>query len=96
ESIYIQFESIDNLVDCLLDTTSSEYSDSVNLLIINRSLILNDLVKYIDDKVFQENIAFSLLNFVQNIVTQNYPLNDLEKLRYSLLLEQLAKMSIQI
>ncbi|CAF0851226.1 unnamed protein product [Brachionus calyciflorus] len=70
ESIYIQFESIDNLVDCLLDTTSSEYLDSINLLLINRSLILNDLVKYIDDKVFQENIAFSLLNFVQNIVTQ--------------------------
>lgn len=62
--------STDFLIDNLVDNTSPEYTDSVILLLINRSLILNDIMKFLDDKLFLENYAFSILNFVHGIVTQ--------------------------
>lgn len=115
---------IDALLDLsdIVDLTETQYGDTVNLILINRALILVDLMKHLDDKYFMESLAFKLGKLIDNIVTQvrplilylfeslshkfkisinlflqqNYPLNSTEKLKYSLLLESMANISIQI
>lgn len=74
ESIELS-NSADYLIDNLIDSTSSEYTDSATLLLVNRSLILNDLMKFLDDKFYFQNYAFSILNCVHGIVTQVFKIN---------------------
>lgn len=63
---------IDDLLDLteMVDLSKEKYGDSTNLILINRALILNDLVKYLDDKFFQDNYSFSLSRIVDNIVSE--------------------------
>lgn len=63
---------VDNLLDLtdLVDISKLPFGDSTNMLLLNRALILVDLMKYLDDKYFQENFSFSILQIVYNIVIQ--------------------------
>lgn len=63
---------IDELLDLsdIVDLSESEYGDTVNLTLINRALILLDLMRNLEDKYFQENFAFKLGKLIDNIVTQ--------------------------
>ncbi len=89
---------IDSLLDLsdIIDLSKEKYGDSINLMLVHRTLILIDLVKHLDDKFFQDNYSFHLCKLVDNIIIQNYPLNGIERLKYSILLQYLAKMSIQL
>ena len=63
---------LDNLLD--LDDTSDrgqkEYGDSSNMLLINRSILLVDLVKCLDDRFFQENMSLALCNTINQIIIE--------------------------
>ena len=63
---------IDDLLDLsdIIDLSKEKYGDSTNLVLINRALILIDLVKYLDDKFFQDNFSYMLCKSIDNIITQ--------------------------
>ena len=63
---------VDKLLDLLdiVDLTQTEHGDSINLILINRALVLVDLMKNLEDLYFQENFAFKLCKHIDNIVTQ--------------------------
>ena len=63
---------VDKLLDLLdiVDLTRTEHGDSINLILINRALVLVDLMKNLEDLYFQENFAFKLCKHIDNIVTQ--------------------------
>ena len=63
---------IDDLLDLsdMVDLSKEKYGDSTNLILINRALILTDLVKYLDDKFFQDNFSYALCKSIDNIITQ--------------------------
>jgi hypothetical protein len=63
---------VDNLLDLidLVDMSKTTFGDTSNLLIINRALLLEDLMKHLDDKYFQENYSFLLFQIVNSIVSK--------------------------
>jgi len=75
-SIEVNNEAYEPLIDVLLDLsdivdlTECQYGDSMNLILINRALVLFDLMKNLDDKYFMENYAFKLGKLIDNIVMQ--------------------------
>ncbi len=48
----------------------SQNRDSYNILLINRTLILIDLMKNLDDKYFLEKHSYMLCHIVNNIIIQ--------------------------
>lgn len=80
DSVYMT-EFYEPLVDTLLDLVElvdlslTRNGDSTNILLINRTIILVDLMKHLNDKNFQENYSFSLCQIVHSIVTQVFSLN---------------------
>ena len=60
-----------DLID-LIDLSKHPHGDTANLLVINRALLLDDLMKHLDDKYFQENYSFLLFQIVNNIVVKVY------------------------
>ena len=75
-SIEVSHEVYEPLIDVLLDLsdivdlTESQYGDSMNLILVNRALVLFDLMKNLDDKYFMENYAFKLGKLIDNIIMQ--------------------------
>jgi hypothetical protein len=69
-------ESYEPLIDILIDLngmsdlSKSNYGDSYNILLINRALVLIDLMKNIDDKLFLEKYSYLLCHIVNNIIVQ--------------------------
>ena len=63
---------VDSLLDLidLVDLSKHPFGDTSNLLVINRCLILDDLMKHLDDKYFQENFSFLLFQIVNNIISK--------------------------
>jgi len=63
---------VDELLDLsdIVDLTDSPFGDSLNLTLINRALVLFDLMKNLDDKFFMDNYAFKLGKLIDNIVMQ--------------------------
>lgn len=63
---------IDDLLDLsdIIDLSKEKYGDRANLILINRALILIDLVKYLDDKYFLDNFSYALCKSIDNIITQ--------------------------
>ena len=52
------------------DLSKSKYGDSYNILLINRALVLIDLMKNIDDKIFLEKYSYLLCHIVNNVIVQ--------------------------
>lgn len=69
-------ESYEPLIDILIDLNAmsdlskSKYGDSYNILLINRALVLIDLMKNIDDKIFLEKYSYLLCHIVNNVIVQ--------------------------
>lgn len=69
-------ESYEPLIDILIDLngmsdlSKSKYGDSYNILLINRALVLIDLMKNIDDKIFLEKYSYLLCHIVNNVIVQ--------------------------
>lgn len=69
-------DSYEHLIDILIDLngvsdlSKSKYGDNHNILLINRTLILIDLMKNIDDKLFLEKYAYMLGHIVNNLIVQ--------------------------
>ena len=63
---------IDSFLDLteLIDMSKHPYGDTSNILVINRALLLEDLMKHLDDKYFQENYSFLLFQIVNNIIVK--------------------------
>lgn len=64
------------LIDKLLDLTDSidlsktKYGDTVNLMLVNRCLLLVDLVRNLGDRRFLENYSFLLCTKIHDIINE--------------------------
>ncbi len=63
---------IDDLLDLTdaIDLTKSAYGDTLSIIVVNRALILNDLMKQLDDKYFLEYLSLPLFQLTFEIVTR--------------------------
>jgi hypothetical protein len=88
--IIMYTQRIDHLFN---SNNKNKNDDSDKLLLINRSLIFIDLARHLKDTFFESNYSLCLLQSVIGIVKQSYPLNGMEKLYYSHLLQEMVKIS---
>jgi len=63
---------IDDLLDLseAIDLTKSAYGDTLSIIVMNRALILNDLMKQLDDKYFLEYLALPLFQLTFDMVNR--------------------------
>lgn len=71
---------IDDLLDLsdIIDLSQDKFGDSINLILINRAIILVDLVKHLDDKFFQDNYSYILCKLIDSIITEVFYLKCLK------------------
>ena len=71
ENFFSYTSLIDNLVDFKARTTQETYKydkEPINLVLINRVLILNDLMLHLNEKVFLKNYSLKLYELVNKII----------------------------
>jgi hypothetical protein len=63
---------IDNLLDLTdaIDLTKSAYGDTLSIIVMNRAMILNDLMRQLDDKYFLEYLSLPLFQLTFDIINQ--------------------------
>lgn len=64
--------------------------ETTNLVLVNRVLILNDIMLHLGEKTFLKNYSLKLYELVNEVVTSNYPLTDDEKYFYTKLLHKMS------
>lgn len=71
ETLFNYRSLIDNLVDFTPRTTSETYTydkESTTLVLVNRVLILNDIMLHLSEKTFLKNYSLKLYELVNQIV----------------------------